>query len=189
MILSQRQELLREFVIKAHGDQKRKYSDEPYIVHLDFVASMVVPFIPKYPLIWEVAICHDLFEDTLAAQIINEELIRIGYIDEEMFIIVSGIYDLTDVFTKETCPHLNREGRKRNESNRLGRTCPSSQTTKYADLIHNTESIVENDPKFAVTYLQEKAMYLQKMRNGEWDLYEKAVWTLHESKLKLGLWR
>lgn len=188
MILSQRQELLREFVIKAHGNQVRKYSNEPYIVHLDAVASMVVPFIPKYPLIWEVAICHDLFEDTIVnIGTLFFDLRSFGYTESENTGIRFAISELTDQYTSENYPKLNRKNRKEYEAQRLSQISEISQTVKYADLIHNTESIVENDPKFAVIYLDEKAMYLQKMKNGEWELYEKAVWTLHESKLKLKL--
>ena len=62
--MDNRQQKLYEFVKEAHGDQLRKYTELPYITHLIAVAEKVLPYANKYPLIWEVAICHDLFEDT-----------------------------------------------------------------------------------------------------------------------------
>jgi len=41
------------------------------------------------------------------------------------------------------------------------------QTIKVADLISNTGSIVEHDPKFAVTYLEEKRLLLDVLTNAD----------------------
>lgn len=68
---------------------------------------------------------------------------------------------LTDVYTSERHPELNRATRKGLERDRLAKASLQAQLIKVADLISNTRSIVAEDPKFAVTYLQEKAALLR----------------------------
>jgi len=50
-----------------------------------------------------------------------------------------------------------------------------AKTIKLADLIHNTESIVQNDPGFARTYLKEKLLTLQGLRGGDPTLMVRAL--------------
>jgi len=60
--------LIEEAVLKAfayHGDQRRKFSDEPYINHCLRVASLVGDYSDKEELIIA-AILHDIVEDTTA---------------------------------------------------------------------------------------------------------------------------
>jgi hypothetical protein len=48
------------------------------------------------------------------------------------------------------------------------------QTIKCADLISNTSSIVKHDPKFAVTYLEEKRLLLDAMTKADPRLWQLA---------------
>lgn len=186
MILTDRQVKLLDFVKIAHKDQLRKYTNEPYITHLIAVSDKVISYVDKYPLIWEVALCHDLFEDTeVVYRQLYSSLVKFGYLDSEATNICHGVNNLTDKYTSEDYPDWNRNQRKRSESIRLASISPMSQTAKYADMIDNTSSIVDHDHKFAEVYLKEKSMYLQVMRNGEWDLYVEAVGTLYYSKILL----
>ena len=188
MILLDRQVKLLDFVKEAHKDQLRKYTEEPYATHLQSVADKVAPYVNKYPLIWEIAICHDLYEDTeIKYRDLYPNLVEFGYLDSETTTICHGVNDLTDHYTSERYPKWNRSRRKEFETIRLSEIPPRSQTVKYADLIDNTSSIVDYDPKFAVTYLQEKEMYLKVMIKGEWDLFMQAVYVLFNSKIKLEL--
>jgi hypothetical protein len=49
-----------------------------------------------------------------------------------------------------------------------------AQTIKLADLISNSKSIMEHDPAFAKTYLEEKRMMLAVMTKGDRGLHAQA---------------
>lgn len=170
-------DLLR--VVKIfHGDQKRKYTGDPYYVHLLSVANLVRRYV-DVPMVVEIALCHDLFEDTECTPLdLIDKLTRIGYDRTDRGVIIGGVLDLTDAFTHKNKPLLNRKGRKLMEAVRLGRTSSLIQSIKYADLIDNTISIVEYDRKFARIYLAEKRLFLDQMRKGNIDLFLKAAWHL-----------
>ncbi len=57
-----------------------------------------------------------------------------------------------------------------------------AQTIKLADLISNTRSIVERDPKFAVTYLAEKRELLKVLTDGDPALYRMAFDLAHATE-------
>jgi (p)ppGpp synthase/HD superfamily hydrolase len=191
MELTRRQQLLFDFIIKKHGDQKRKYSGEPYYLHLYEVANIVSSHVLQrecefYNLI-EIALGHDILEDTDCS--INElfsVLVQLGYTDSDASSITEGIQDLTDVYTSESFASLNRSMRKSLEADRLSHVCYSAQTVKYADLMSNTKSIVQFDPSFAKIYLREKNLILSKMDKGHKALHWLAIhcWVEAMSKLE-----
>ncbi|MDW3194885.1 MAG: metal-dependent phosphohydrolase [Cytophagales bacterium] len=158
------QKSLLEFVKKKHGDQKRKYTGAPYWTHLVAVATIVKPYAPEGV---EIALCHDLFEDTSCGE---EELLSLlteaGYTNEKANMILHGALELTDQFVPENYPELNRKERKKREAVRLGEISALAQTVKYADLIDNSSSIIKEDPGFARIYLSEKQDILNVMRAG-----------------------
>lgn len=56
-----------EIAHRYHFEQKRKFSFEPYFIHLvrtSCIAKEYEPDESKHPLLGTVAICHDLLEDT-----------------------------------------------------------------------------------------------------------------------------
>lgn len=180
-----RRERLLAFVKEMHGGQKRKYTGEPYYFHLLNVAAMAEPY---HPLAYEVGLCHDLLEDTdLKRGGLIMALICAGYTGEDMLLIKRTVIELSDVFTTEDFPYLNRAFRKEAEALRLHTISPLAQTVKYCDLIDNTESIVANDPHFAGTYLREKHLTLKGMNKGDAGLYQIAIRSLQRSidKLKI----
>jgi len=181
--LSARQRVLFDWVKHYHGDQKRKYTDEPYYVHLENVAKIVSQYEGGCV---EIALCHDLFEDTPCKLTeLIDFLMSSGYTSTEALNIASGVNDLTDEFIKEKYPKANRAERKAMEAKRLGYISPRSQSVKYADLIDNTSSIVEYDPGFARIYLQEKHAILSVMRDGNPELLEMCEESLKHSMRKL----
>jgi len=189
--LTEKQEALLAFVKEQHGEQKRKYTNEPYWTHPLAVAGLIdkhgTPLIKKYNGI-EIALCHDLIEDTNCTQEqLNEKLKDIGYSGPNAFQISFSVQQLSDKLTPEAYPEMNRKQRKSAESARLGNISTVAQTIKYADLIHNTESITDYDPGFAKTYLSEKIDILDKMRNGEIKLFVLCCHALQNgiNKLKL----
>ena len=171
MKLTERQEKLLQFVKECHGDQVRKYTGEPYWNHMVRVASLVSHLDPEEMSI-EVALCHDLFEDTECTLItLREFMVTIGYDMLESRLTCHGVKDLTDQYTAEAYPKDNRAERKAKECKRLSRITYTSQSVKYADMIDNSESITVSDKAFAKVYLSEKKEILRIMRNGDFDLY------------------
>lgn len=183
--LTEKQKKVLDFAKLIHGNQTRKYTGEPYYNHLINVAQLIYENGLSLLLV-EIAFCHDLLEDTgLTTKELKKELRYIGYNKGQTNFISDCVRELTDVYTIKAYPNLNRLERKKMESNRLGDISDSSQTVKYADLIDNTLSICEHDPKFAKVYLQEKKDILSKMKNGNFDLYLMACATLYNEKCKL----
>lgn len=178
--LNDKQLQLLEFVKEQHGAQVRKYIGTPYWEHPLSVAARVAKYEPTYGV--EVSLGHDLFEDTACTfdQLFNK-MIEIGYSREFSYDVCQYIKELTDVFTKENYPYLNRKKRKINEAKRLGQTSKVAQTVKYGDLIDNTSSIVEHDPEFAKTYLAEKKDLLNEMKSGNKYLYTECCRTLENA--------
>lgn len=185
MKFTERQQNLLEFVKIQHGEQVRKYTGEPYWNHVISVAEIVSTYSSEFSVEIEVALCHDLFEDTeCSAEELREFLLK-EYAPEETTTIIVAALELTDEYTFIAFPKFNRAKRKLLEAKRLGRVSALAQTVKYADLIDNLFSISENDPKFAVTYLQEKKMLIQKMQDGNFDLYLKCCSCYFEANLKI----
>lgn len=153
-------EILIEFVKKHHGEQVRKYTGEPYFNHLISVADMAEKTGVNYG--FEIGLCHDLLEDTkCAAGDLYMRLKGIGYNIASTELIVKGVQDLTDHFTAEAYPYLNRALRKQCEALRLGTISRTAQIVKCCDLIDNTSSIVKHDVGFAKKYIPEKREILK----------------------------
>lgn len=167
-----KQDLIK-FATKWHEGQKRKYTFEPYINHCIEVAEMAET--NSIPFGYEIGLFHDLLEDTLC----SIESIRIilfpKYLDNEIDFIINGVVSLTDIYVPVNFPYLNREKRKVLEAERLSGILPAYQSVKYCDLINNTSSIVDHDPKFAMYYLAEKKYMLSLMNKGNNKLYNEAL--------------
>lgn len=165
--LNEAQKGFLEFVQKAHGNQKRKYTNEPYVYHLINVARNCAIYSSRTGII-EIALGHDLLEDTKVSQDeILKKLLELGYSDLLAILIVRGIKQLTDHYTPEAYPDLNREKRKHKEALRLAETDEIAQIVKCYDMIDNTISIVKFDPKFAEVYLKEKEEMLNHLYKAE----------------------
>jgi (p)ppGpp synthase/HD superfamily hydrolase len=167
--LNNRQERLFEFVKSWHSNQKRKYTGEPYWYHLRAVAGLVAEYETKNGEV-EIALCHDLLEDTLCtAEMLGDHLAASGYLGGEggeIHHIMTGVISLTNVYTTENYPNWNRKKRKEAELDRLSDIVSYAQTVKYADMIDNTESIVKLDPNFAKVYVLEQSMKIRMLRKG-----------------------
>ena len=165
------------FATKAHGDinQLRKYTAAPYIVHPVAVAEMVAEVGGDVNMI-AAALLHDVVEDTP----VSIEEIRELFGDD----ITSLVEDLTDVSTVDDG---NRDARKAIDRAHSATAKPRAMTIKLADLISNSISIIEYDPAFAITYLNEKALMLPLLVNGNPVLHAKASAILANGLLELGL--
>lgn len=173
-------------VQRYHFKQKRKYTGEPYVLHVQDVAQLVEVYAPKTYMGVEIALCHDLFEDTTCTENdLHNELLWIGYSLEEAKHVVSCVKDLTDVYTPKSFPDLNRKARKELEAKRLITIHPGAQTVKYADILNNIGSIGWYDPKFAKVYTKEIEAFLPQMDKGNFKLYKEALLAVGDLKEKL----
>lgn len=137
------------FAREIHKDQGRKYTNNPYVEHLAEVAGIVATVSYSYVDI-AVAWLHDCMED----QGITESQL----IDRFGKTVAHGVGYLTDVETG------NRKERKAASRLRLECASPWVQNVKVADLISNTGSIAQHDPKFAKVYLEEKELLLNVLK-------------------------
>lgn len=170
MILSPQQKKLFEFVTKCHGTQVRKYTKEPYTNHLLNVAQIVVDFDSTCV---EIALCHDLFEDTdCNFSQLFDHMVSLGYSREYSYDVCTCVQELTDVYTAKEHPYLNRRKRKKAEAKRLSTISSRSKTVKYADLIDNTKDILTHDKDFGEVYIVEAKELIDLCVGGNVDLYK-----------------
>ena len=141
----------RTFARLAHGSQKRKYTGEPYIVHPIEVSEIVARHNGSKEMI-AAALLHDTVEDTD---------VTIDDIHNEFGNAVALLVDdLTDVSKLEDG---NRATRKAMDRDHTANASAAAMVIKAADLISNSKSIAENDPKFAKVYFEEKRALLDVM--------------------------
>lgn len=155
-------ERARAFAIEAHGDQKRKYTGEPYVVHTQQVAD-IVQRAGGDPCMVAAAHLHDVVEDTPT----TIEQVREAF-GPEVARLVLGMTDQVPLSLG------NRRARKRAESDRLGAADGRVQTIKLADIISNTPSIAEHDPGFAKVYLAEMRYLVPLLVRGDAALLARA---------------
>ncbi|NIG77876.1 bifunctional (p)ppGpp synthetase/guanosine-3',5'-bis(diphosphate) 3'-pyrophosphohydrolase [Klebsiella sp. Ap-873] len=141
-----------KFAMDKHKGQRRKYTNNPYTDHLAEVAG-IVSSVLLHDTVIACAWLHDVVEDQGVTAV---ELRR------EFGVSVSrGVMALSDL------EEGNRAERKKLSRERLAKAPSWVQTIKVADLISNTSSIVEHDPKFAVTYLEEKRLLLDVLTEAD----------------------
>lgn len=161
------------FATKAHDEQQRKYTGEPYINHPIEVAR-IVSTVPHTTEMIIAAVLHDTVEDTDT----TIEDVSKAFGSE----VATLVADLTDISRPEDG---NRAVRKAIDKEHTHKASPSAKTIKLADLISNTVAITQHDPNFARVYLKEKEELLKGMSDGDTVLYAKAVQLLAESKKTL----
>lgn len=185
--LTERQWALFDYLKEMHGDQKRKYTGAPYYTHLLSVAARVEQYV-QHGYETEIALCHDLIEDTECSLAdLSSKLLSLGYSIEEHVEILAGVDDLTDKYTHARYPDLNRAQRKKLESARIIISRPVAQTVKYADIIDNITSVIEHDRGFARVYAREIDSYLWKIDKGNQELYAECCRVFSQIKAQLGL--
>lgn len=181
MKLTNQQEKLFDIVKEYHSGQVRKYTGDPYHTHLYNVAELVSLHVTNTI---EVALCHDLLEDTkCTAEALYSHLVKdCNFSPGYSTSIVFGVKNLTDKYTHEAFPQMNRAERKQNEAYRLSFTGGDCQSIKYADLIDNTRSIVLYDPSFSKTYIPEAIELVNRLRKGNIYLLLQLASQLHEAR-------
>ena len=152
-----------QFAQEADKDHQRKYTGDPYYVHLDEVRNIVKQAGGTVEQ-QAAALLHDTVEDTSVtpADVTREFGPQIAKL----------VVELTDVSKPEDG---NRKVRKGIDRDKLAGVSAEAQTVKYADLISNGRDIGKNDPKFAKVYHAEKADLLRVMKNGKASLRKEAI--------------
>jgi hypothetical protein len=150
----------RAFATAAHAavNQRRKYTDEPYINHPAGVAH-IVESVPHTLEMVAAAWLHDVVEDT------GVELDTIR--DEFGPAVADLVFWLTDPSNPSDG---KRQARKAIDRNHSARAPAAAQTVKLADLIDNTGSIERHDPEFAKVHGREKALLLDILTAGDPEL-------------------
>lgn len=173
-----------EFGDNAHGEQRRKYCDDRYMVHPIRVMRICQKYTDDISIL-AAALLHDVLEDTPVTE--NEIVSFLKSLFDEKIAAkaLQHIIDLTDVYTKQAYPKMNRRARKAKEVERLSKIQPESQTVKYADIIDNSDEIVDHDPDFARVFLTECRVILQNMKSGNAELRAIAVQTVENSLAKV----
>lgn len=143
-----------DFAKQKHGNQKRKYTNEPYIVHPMSVAQTLLDLNAPEEVV-AAAILHDTIEDTDTTY---EEI-------KEKFgeIVASLVLEVTDVSKPEDG---NRSARKHKDILHLAKSSYWGASIKLADLIDNSRSIVKYDKEFSRQYLIEKRFTLNVLSQG-----------------------
>lgn len=163
------------FARLKHGEisHKRKYTGEPYTVHLEEVVK-IVKGIPHTPEMIAAAWLHDTVEDTKTT---------IDEIKEEFGNKVAQLVEmLTDVSKSE---QGNRVIRKNIDLEHTAKASSEAKTIKLADLISNSRSIVDGDAEFARVFLEEKARLLQVLKQGNQTLWKEAFRLMKDGMNKL----
>jgi (p)ppGpp synthase/HD superfamily hydrolase len=134
--------------------QVRKYTGDPYVYHTKEVRDLVGEHhrgVSKNVL--AAAYLHDVLEDTK----LDAEFLKYSFGGYVTRLVV----ELTEL----KYPDLpNRAARKAAEVDRISKISKEAKIIKLADLVSNTRTIVQHDPKFAAVYLVEKKALLEVLQ-------------------------
>lgn len=159
------EERARRYASKAHAEagQRRKYTDEPYIVHPAAVVELVRSVCDDEEVL-AAAWLHDTVEDTPST--LNDISSHFG----------ERVAGLVAMLTNPgTAAGQNRAARKVAHFRHTAAASPDAQTIKLADIIDNTRSIVNFDPHFARIYLVEKRVQIALLTAGDCTLQQQAT--------------
>lgn len=169
-------EEVKDFAAVAHGEQLRKFSKERYIGHPIRVMGMVKEYKPDLSIL-SAALLHDVLEDTPTGKSELREFLQSVMEEPDANHTLLLVEELTDTYIKSNYPTLNRRMRRSLEAERMSSVSPDAQTIKYADIIDNVVDIVKHNTDFALVYLRESRMMLDRMTKGNLQLYQRALKT------------
>jgi len=152
-----------KFANKAHKGQVRKVTEAPYITHPLRVAAKVMLREDCTPEMVAAATCHDVIEDTPYTY---EDI-------TELFgkVVADLVLELTNQFTSEKHPKLNRAARKDLEEKRLKTISKEAKVIKMLDRLDNLSEIDYTD-SFTKLYAQESRTLLAAVGDADAGLAE-----------------
>lgn len=140
--------LSSSYAREKHQGQFRKYNPEPYFNHVNRVADLVKDVGGSEKQV-DAAFLHDTIEDcgVTVVDLIQHFGKPIAYL----------VLELTNVYTKENYPKLNREKRTELEHARLAKISPEAKLIKLADRLDNLKDIMSPNVEegFRVKYAKE----------------------------------
>lgn len=137
----------REYALKAHHGQLRRYTTEPYWKHLAEVAGLVASSSSASPRGIVLAWLHATVEDTV---------LTLRDIERDFG---ASIADGVRCLTRSANDRISRAARKQRYRNRLASGDKDVHTVKLANIASNLASIGYFDPGFALDcYLEEKRL-------------------------------
>jgi (p)ppGpp synthase/HD superfamily hydrolase len=141
----------------AHEGQTRAYGleDEPYIVHPRQIAARVMDRPDATPEMVAAAYLHDVVEDT------DVTLDEIATATSPAVAELVGW--LTDEFTHEAFPDLNRKARKKLEHERLSQAPHPAKVLKLLDRLSNLGTMQGAKPGFQRLYADESESILEAL--------------------------
>lgn len=166
----------RSYAQAAHAarHQRRKYTNEPYIVHPAAVVELVRSVSEGDETMLAAAWLHDTVEDTQST--LADITARFG----------PEVASLVAMITNPSFPEaLNRTQRKAFTFAHTARANARAQTIKLADIIDNTRGIIRYDPDFARLYLLEKRLQLAGLTQGNKELREQANFIIESGIARL----
>ena len=154
----------QHFATQAHTqiNHLRKYTKQPYQIHLKRVAQTVSE-VTDDPEIIAAAWLHDTVEDTPA----TFEDIEINFGAR----VVQFVFDLTDVSRPGDG---SRAQRKAIDREHLAQASSAAKTIKLADLIDNCADICKHDARFGRVFVAEMQQLLPHLVDGDERLYQRA---------------
>ncbi len=169
----------RYYATQAHKriSHRRKYTDQPYDIHLKAVAELVSTVVDDPEMI-AAAWLHDTVEDTPVTFHDIEKEFGAG--------VVQLVSDLTDV---SKASDGNRAVRKAIDRGHLALATPRAKTIKLADLIDNCRDICKNNPRFARVFLTEMAALLEVLGEGDVKLFAQSEKVLSDCAASLKMER
>ncbi len=152
-----------EFARAAHEsiDQRRKYTNAPYIVHPQAVATTVAS-VTDDPATIAAAWLHDVVEDTP---------VTLEQLEAEFGADIAEL--VSDLTNASTPADGNRRQRKAIDRQHTAKADARAKTVKLADLIDNLSDIADADPGFARIYLSEKELQLEVLTEGHPELFQR----------------
>lgn len=145
-----------------HHGQVRKYTGDPYVNHCAEIVE-ILRTIPHTDDMLAAAWLHDVLEDTECTW--YDMCIEFG----------ADVTGMVSMLTDCDKSVGNRSVRKMVDRLKLAMGTAEVQTIKLADLISNTSSIMQHDPKFAKVYLAEARLLLEVLTKGDASLRERLV--------------
>ena len=124
-----------EFALRAHGDQKRKGKDVPYVSHLLQVAGYVFEYGGDVELAIA-ALLHDVLEDCPGVTL---EQIQTQFGER----VATIVHDCTDLMENDTPNNVSEWGlRKENYINHLRDADAGTQLVALCDKLHNLSNVL-----------------------------------------------
>lgn len=147
-------EKAQRWAMRGHLGVNRKFSDLPYIVHPEAVAEIISQVTDDNDVI-AAAWLHDVVEDT--PKTVDD--IRENFNDK-----IANLVDEVSKISKKT--DGNREHRVSKDREHYSKASKWGKAIKIADAIHNLPLMIRDNPVFAPTYVEEKKLLLEVIKDG-----------------------